>query len=174
MTNFNNKPYINDFYLAKLIQVKEECSCVLRRQFKTEEMFLDMFEHEHQYMNVFFFITYLSLNWVYLNRNQFKKSHPLHFEMLMRDWSILLTPTSTPLSGIEFDRRFPCGDTEKLKQSIRAFFLLRSLCMYLTCEVECQLPLTKQEHLVRENDTLDLSEFLFFFSFFNGSMFYLL
>jgi protein CLEC16A len=84
--------------------------------------------------------------------------------MLMRDWSILLTPTSTPLSGIEFDRRFPCGDTEKLKQSIRAFFLLRSLCLYLTCEVECQLPLTKQEHLVRENDTLDLSE-LFVFTY---------
>ena len=77
--------------------------------------------------------------------------------MLFRDWSILLPPTSTPLSGIELNRRFPCGDTEKLKQSIRTFFLLRELCLSLTNELENQLPLTKQEHLVKEKDALDLS-----------------
>ena len=76
----------------------------------------------------------------------------------MRDWSILLTPTSTPLSGIEFTHRFPCGDTEKLKQTIRIFFLLRDLCLNLTNETENQLPLTKQEYLVKENDALDLSK----------------
>lgn len=81
----------------------------------------------------------------------------MHCELILRDWSILLTPTSTPLSGIEFTRRFPCGDTEKLKQNIRVFFLLRNLCLNLTNEIENQLPLTKQEHLVKENNALDLS-----------------
>ena len=65
----------------------------------------------------------------------------------------------TPLSGIELVRRYPCGDTEKLKQSIRKFFLLRDLCLKLNNELENQLPLTKQEHLVKENDALDLSKF---------------
>ena len=79
-------------------------------------------------------------------------------ESLLRDWSILLPPTSTPLSGVDFFRRFPCGDTEKLKQSIRTFFFLRDLSLKLTNEEETQLPLTKQEHLVKENDALDLSK----------------
>lgn len=57
-------------------------------------------------------------------------------------------------------RRFPCGDTEKLKQSIRVFFLLRDLCLHLVNEKENQLPLTKQEALVKENDALDLSKIL--------------
>jgi protein CLEC16A len=98
-------------------------------------MFLDMFEHEYENF----------------------AAQTLNFEMTLRDWSILLTPTSTPLSGIEFSRRFPCGDTEKLKHSIRLFFLLRDLCLCLGNEIETQLPLTKQEHLVRENDALDLN-----------------
>lgn len=88
--------------------------------------------------------------------------------MLLREWSILFPPTSTPLSGIECSRRFPCGDTEKLKQSMRVFFLIRSLCLNLTNQNENQLPLTKQEHLVKENDALDLSitRFSFFLTMF--------
>jgi hypothetical protein len=82
--------------------------------------------------------------------------------MLLRDWSILLTPTSTPLSGIEFSRRFPCGDTERLKQAMRIFFLVRNLGLCLTNQNENHLPLTKQEALVKENDALDLSQQFFF------------
>lgn len=88
-------------------------------------------------------------------------------ESLLRDWSILLPPTSTPLSGVDFYRRFPCGDTEKLKQSIRTFFYLRDLSLKLTNEEETQLPLTKQDQLVKENDALDLSKkhiYLLFYS----------
>jgi protein CLEC16A len=132
----NGQSYTNDFHLACIEQAREQSAFLLRRQYKTEEMFLDMFEHEYQSLNA---------------------QQTVSFEFLLRDWSILLTPTSTPLSGIEFSRRFPCGDTEKLKQTIRIFFLLRDLCINLTNEKESQLPLTKQEHLVKENDVLDLS-----------------
>ena len=79
--------------------------------------------------------------------------------MLLRDWSILLPPTTTPLSYVDMSRRFPCGDTEKLKHSIRIFFLMRDLSLSLANEVENQLPLTKQEALVKDNDALDLSMF---------------
>ena len=110
----NNKSYINDFHLACIEQAKEQPSFTLRRQFKSDEMFLDMFEHEYQ-------------NFL---------SQTLNFEMILKDWSILLRPTSTPLSGIEFSRRFSCGDTEKLKHTVRLFFLLRDLCLCLTNETE--------------------------------------
>jgi protein CLEC16A len=80
-----------------------------------------------------------------------------NFEVLLKDWAILLPPTSTPLSNIEFARRLPSGNTEKLKHSVRSFFLLRNLYFVLNNEEETQLPLTKQEHLVKENDALDLN-----------------
>ncbi|CAF0812734.1 unnamed protein product [Brachionus calyciflorus] len=136
MACVGNKSFISDFHMACIEQVRDQSAYALRRSFKTEEMFLDMFEHEyHNFTN-----------------------QPFSFENLLREWSILLAPTSTPLSGIEFTRRFPCGDTEKLKHSMRTFFLIRNLCLNLTNQIENQLPLTKQEHLVKENDALDLSK----------------
>lgn len=139
----NKRSYISDFHLACIEQAREQSSFILRQKFKSEEMFLDMFEHEYQDLN---------------------SNMIINFEMLLRDWSILLPPTSTPLSGIEFARRFPCGDTEKLKQVVCTFFLIRSLCLNLTNQIETQLPLTKQEHLVKENDALDLSESVLIFN----------
>ena len=32
------------------------------------------------------------------------------------DASTLLPPTGTPLTGIEFDRRLPCGEVERAKR----------------------------------------------------------
>ena len=87
------------------------------------------------------------------------KSQELSFETLLRDWSILLAATSAALSssGIEFTRRHPSDELEKLKYSIRLFYMLRELIMSLTGQCETQLPIIKQEQLVKENDALDLS-----------------
>ena len=90
--------------------------------------------------------------------------------MLLRDWSILLPPTTTPLSYVDLSRRFPCGDTEKLKHSMRLFFLMRDLSLSLANDIENQLPLTKQEALVKENDALDLSISRYFFLYFSYSL----
>jgi protein CLEC16A len=124
-----------DYYMACIEQAKEQSAYILRKKFKNEEMqiFLDIFEHEYDNIN------------------------SLNIEFLLRDWSILLEPTSTPLSGIEFSRRYPCGETEKLKYSMRTFFILRDLCLNLSNEKDDKLPLTKQEALVKENDALDLN-----------------
>jgi len=44
------------------------------------------------------------------------KSRPLNVEYLTMDASILLPPTGTPLTGIEFNRRLPCGEVERAKR----------------------------------------------------------
>ncbi|MGH0158719.1 UNVERIFIED_CONTAM: hypothetical protein FKN15_058057 [Acipenser sinensis] len=105
---------------------------------KGEEIFLDMFEDEHRSMT----------------------SKPLNVEYLMMDASILLPPTGTPLTGIDFVKRLPCGDVERTRRAIRVFFMLRSLSLHLRAEPETQLPLTREEDLIQTDDVLDLSEYI--------------
>uniref|UniRef100_A0A3B4YFX4 C-type lectin domain containing 16A n=1 Tax=Seriola lalandi dorsalis TaxID=1841481 RepID=A0A3B4YFX4_SERLL len=101
----------------------------------TEEIFLDMFEDEYRSMT----------------------SKPLNVEYLMMDASVLLPPTGTPLTGIDFVKRLPCGDVEKTRRAIRVFFMLRSLSLQLQGEPETQLPLTRPEDLIKTDDVLDLN-----------------
>uniref|UniRef100_A0A8B9JH14 C-type lectin domain containing 16A n=1 Tax=Astyanax mexicanus TaxID=7994 RepID=A0A8B9JH14_ASTMX len=100
-----------------------------------EEIFLDMFEDEYRSMT----------------------SKPLNVEYLMMDASILLPPTGTPLTGIDFVKRLPCGDVEKTRRAIRVFFMLRALSLQLQEEPETQLPLTRPEDLIKTDDVLDLN-----------------
>ncbi|MBN3321357.1 CL16A protein, partial [Atractosteus spatula] len=85
------------------------------------------------------------------------RSKPLNVEYLMMDASILLPPTGTPLTGIDFVKRLPCGDVERTRRAIRVFFMLRSLSVQLQGEPETQLPLTRQEDLIKTDDVLDLN-----------------
>lgn len=55
---------------------------------QSEEIFLDMFEDE----------------WLELHRR------PLNVEYLLQDASVLLPPAGTPLTGIDFNKRLPCGE----------------------------------------------------------------
>lgn len=75
----------------------------------------------------------------------------------MMDASILLPPTGTPLTGIDFVKRLPCGDVERTRRAIRVFFMLRSLSLQLQGEPETQLPLTRLEDLIKTEDVLDLN-----------------
>lgn len=43
-------------------------------------------------------------------------------------------------------------------QAIRVFFMLRALLLNLRKEPETQLPLTREEDLIKTDDVLDLSE----------------
>ncbi|XP_041133571.1 protein CLEC16A-like isoform X2 [Polyodon spathula] len=126
---------IKDVHLACLEGAKEESIHLLRRFYKGEEIFLDMFEDEHRSMT----------------------SKPLNVEYLMMDASILLPPTGTPLTGIDFVKRLPCGDVERTRRAIRVFFMLRSLSLHLRSEPETQLPLTREEDLIQTDDVLDLN-----------------
>ncbi|XP_061568817.1 protein CLEC16A isoform X1 [Cololabis saira] len=130
-----NNCIIKDVHLACLEGAREESLHLLRRFYKGEEIFLDMFEDEYRSMT----------------------SKPLNVEYLMMDASILLPPTGTPLTGIDFVKRLPCGDVEKTRRAIRVFFMLRSLSLQLQGEPETQLPLTRPEDLIKTDDVLDLN-----------------
>ncbi|XP_034080965.1 protein CLEC16A isoform X2 [Gymnodraco acuticeps] len=126
---------IKDVHLACLEGGREESLHLLRRFYKGEEIFLDMFEDEYRSMT----------------------SKPLNVEYLMMDASVLLPPTGTPLTGIDFVKRLPCGDVEKTRRAIRVFFMLRALSLQLQGEAETQLPLTRSEDLIKTDDVLDLN-----------------
>ncbi|XP_058508584.1 protein CLEC16A isoform X2 [Solea solea] len=130
-----NHCIIKDVHLACLEGAREESLHLLRRFYKGEEIFLDMFEDEYRSM----------------------MSKPLNVEYLMMDASVLLPPTGTPLTGIDFVKRLPCGDVEKTRRAIRVFFMLRSLSLQLQGEPETQLPLTRPEDLIKTDDVLDLN-----------------
>ncbi|XP_069503907.1 protein CLEC16A isoform X2 [Ambystoma mexicanum] len=131
----NDACIIKDVHLACLEGAREESVHLLRRFYKGEEIFLDMFEDEYRSMT----------------------SKPLNVEYLMMDASILLPPTGTPLTGIDFVKRLPCGDVERTRRAIRVFFMLRLLSMQLRDEPEIQLPLTREENLIKTDDVLDLN-----------------
>uniref|UniRef100_A0A8C4ZF64 C-type lectin domain containing 16A n=1 Tax=Gadus morhua TaxID=8049 RepID=A0A8C4ZF64_GADMO len=130
-----NRCIIKDVHLACMEGAREESLHLLRRFYKGEEIFLDMFEDEYRSMTC----------------------KPLNVEYLMMDASILLPPTGTPLTGIDFVKRLPCGDVEKTRRAIRVFFMLRALSLQLQGEPETQLPLTRPEDLIKTDDVLDLN-----------------
>uniref|UniRef100_A0A5F9DQW1 C-type lectin domain containing 16A n=1 Tax=Oryctolagus cuniculus TaxID=9986 RepID=A0A5F9DQW1_RABIT len=120
-------------------QVLTASGCILKDVhlacLEGEEIFLDMFEDEYRSMTM----------------------KPMNVEYLMMDASILLPPTGTPLTGIDFVKRLPCGDVEKTRRAIRVFFMLRCLSLQLRGEPETQLPLTREEDLIKTDDVLDLN-----------------
>ncbi|GFW51131.1 protein CLEC16A homolog [Trichonephila clavipes] len=124
-----------DRHLAAIEQSREESTLMLRNFYKSEEIFLDMFEDEYEEM----------------------KKKVLNVEYLMMDANLLLPPTGTPMSGIEFHKRLPCGEVERARRAIRVFFLLRDLSLTLQNEEETQLPLTNISSCFKVNDALDLN-----------------
>lgn len=113
---------------------------VLKNFYKSEDIFLDLFEDEY---------------------NEMVKTN-LNVEFLCMDSTILLPPTGTPLTGIEFSRRLPCGEVEKARRAIRFFFLIRKMCQSINGEVEQLLPLTNASQCVQIENALDLSKFSLF------------
>lgn len=110
---------------------------VLHNFYKSEDIFLDLFEDEF---------------------NEMCKSN-LNVEFLCMDETILLPPTGTPLTGISFTRRLPCGEVEKARRAIRVYFLLRRLGQQMNYEEETILPLTNHSACITVDAILNLSKF---------------
>jgi hypothetical protein len=79
-------------------------------------------------------------------------------EFVLSDASLLLPPTGTPLTGIEFPKRLPCGEVERARHSIRTFFRLRQLSLEVQGKPETQLPLSNPDSCIQVQDVLDLSK----------------
>uniref|UniRef100_A0A0K8UEZ4 Protein CLEC16A n=1 Tax=Bactrocera latifrons TaxID=174628 RepID=A0A0K8UEZ4_BACLA len=118
-----------------LFSARNQSMVVLRNFYKSEDIFLDLFEDEF---------------------NEMRKTN-LNVEFLCMDSTILLPPTGTPLTGINFTRRLPCGEVEKARRAIRDFFLLRKTCQQFLNEKETLLPLTNAMNLVQVDNVLDLN-----------------
>ncbi|XP_027466571.1 protein CLEC16A isoform X3 [Zalophus californianus] len=176
---------IKDVHLACLEGAREESVHLVRHFYKGEEIFLDMFEDEYRSMTqssrrggvdticrhnqrrlpgggveagrqlcsrvaqaLWAYALPLSSVSPSVIRNSIstavqQEMKPMNVEYLMMDASILLPPTGTPLTGIDFVKRLPCGDVEKTRR--------------LRGEPETQLPLTREEDLIKTDDVLDLN-----------------
>lgn len=122
---------------SSIVAARNHSMNVLHNFYKSEDIFLDLFEDEY---------------------NEMTKSN-LNVEYLCMDEAILLPPTGTPLTGIGFTRRLPCGEVEKARRAIRVYFLLRKLCQQMNYEQESILPLTHAISCINVDDILDLSKF---------------
>uniref|UniRef100_A0A1L8DAS5 Protein CLEC16A homolog n=1 Tax=Nyssomyia neivai TaxID=330878 RepID=A0A1L8DAS5_9DIPT len=134
-TRSSNKYDLNEGQHAMLTESRYHSMNVVKFYYKSEDIFLDLFEDEY---------------------NEMSKS-TLNVEFLCADSTILLPPTGTPLTGIMFTRRLPCGDVEKARRAIRVFLYLRRLCQIIFGEIETLLPLTNQHICVDIDDVLDLN-----------------
>ncbi|XP_062508801.1 protein CLEC16A-like isoform X2 [Corticium candelabrum] len=128
-----------DDMLALLQGASEASTLQLRLFYKgaQDDIFLDMFEDEFN--------------------NVIVDANPLNVEYLMMDASMLLPPTGTPMTGIEFNKRLPCGEVERARRAMQIFFIVRQLWHTLTREIETELPLISGDEAISSNDTLDLN-----------------
>lgn len=130
---------LTDSHLNSIQSARHHSMIVLQNFYKSEDIFLDLFEDEY---------------------NEMTKSN-LNVEFLCMDSTILLPPTGTPLTGIGFTRRLPCGEVEKARRAIRVYFLLRQLCQQMSYEEETVLPLTKHCTCISIDNILNLSKLTF-------------
>ena len=79
-------------------------------------------------------------------------------DYVMSDASLLLPPTGTPLTGIDFTKRLACGEVERARRSIRTFFRLRELSLCVQGLEEKTLPLSSPDSCIQVQDVLDLSK----------------
>ncbi|KOC59039.1 Protein CLEC16A [Habropoda laboriosa] len=126
---------LKDSHVAAIEAAKEQSTSLLKNFYKSEDIFLDMFEDEYSEI----------------------QKRPLNVEWLMMDSNVLLPPTGTPMTGIEFTKRLPCGEVERARRAIRVFFLIRDLSLSLNMETETQLPLTNPANCIQVNNVLDLN-----------------
>jgi protein CLEC16A len=54
------------------------------------------------------------------------QKRPLNVEWLMMDSNILLPPTGTPMTGIEFSKRLPCGEVSRGCMEIQVLYHITS------------------------------------------------
>ncbi|KAF6201259.1 hypothetical protein GE061_005706 [Apolygus lucorum] len=129
------KNLLSDAHYAAVVGAKEESAALLTSYYKREDMFGEMFESEDEDM----------------------RKKPLNVEWLMMDSNVLLPPTGTPMTGIDFGKRLPCGEVERARRAIRVFLLVRSLWLNLSGLKETQLPLTNRNDCVQSDTDLDLT-----------------
>jgi protein CLEC16A len=108
----DNHSFLHDGHLASIEGAREESTGQLRTFYKVHFFSISpsktFFHHPHQ-LYIFFQGDEIFLDMFEEECNERKKG-PLNVEWLMMDSNILLPPTGTPMTGIEFSKRLPCGE----------------------------------------------------------------
>ncbi|CAG7730743.1 unnamed protein product [Allacma fusca] len=131
-----DKSCMGDHHLAAIEGAREENILLLQNYYKSDEMFLEIFEDEYLEMST---------------------GKVQNVEQLLMDSHLLLPPAGSPLTGIAFDKRLPCGEVERSRRAMRVYFILRKLSLTLRNEKEKYLPLTNTQTCVNIDDNLDLT-----------------
>ena len=106
MDGKDGKSYLADGHFAQLEGIKEESTLLLRNFYKSEEIFLDMFEDEYRVITLksiqsSMYVFYTCRICIF-NIFSFLKvaTRPVpKVELVLSDASLLLPPTVTPLTG---------------------------------------------------------------------------
>ncbi|KAL5254590.1 hypothetical protein ACHWQZ_G014141 [Mnemiopsis leidyi] len=138
LTTYNDRLLLHDNHLAVLTAVKENSVRFLRNFYTGEDntLFVELFDEEFQ---------------------AFNKRRPTNVAHLMSDECMLLGPVYTPLTGIDFTNRLPCGDFEKMRKSLIVFFTIRRLWLEAVGQEEQELPLLNLSLQVTKGDILNLN-----------------
>ncbi|XP_063682749.1 protein CLEC16A-like isoform X3 [Bolinopsis microptera] len=138
LTTYENRVLLHDNHLAVLTAVKENSVRFLRNFYTGEDntLFVELFDEEFK---------------------AFNKRRPTNVAHLMGDECMLLGPVYTPLTGIDFTKRLPCGDFEKMRKSLMVFFTIRRLWLEAVGQEEQELPLLNLSLQVTKGDILNLN-----------------
>lgn len=98
---------LSDHHLALIEGAKEQAILTLRNFYKSEEIFLDMFEDEQE---------------------RFQR-RTLNIEYLLMDERLLLPSAGSTRNSTDFYRRLPCGEIERARRAISVFLLVRSISL---------------------------------------------
>lgn len=112
---------LRDHHLATLEGAREEATLMLRNFYKVWELHLHSLVHSLTlYLSVFLCISFTytlshtQSEEIFLDmfEDEWQELHrrPLNVEYLLQDASVLLPPAGTPLTGIDFNKRLPCGE----------------------------------------------------------------
>uniref|UniRef100_A0A914X1A1 Protein CLEC16A n=1 Tax=Plectus sambesii TaxID=2011161 RepID=A0A914X1A1_9BILA len=126
---------IQDQFLAQLLTTREVIVNELADVIDQDDMFLDIFEDEYE---------------------RFEREN-LKIDYVSSDPALLLPPSTTPLSGVEFAKRLPCGPQEHVRKAVRVYFHLRKFLLDLEGVEETRLPLSNPKDCVTVNDCLNLN-----------------
>lgn len=118
---------------AVIAQLKEVYLDFTERNPAARESFLDSFEDE------------------------FRKLQPVKVPLLMSQSTILLTPTASPVPGVDFNCRLPGNTRERTRKAIQIYMLFRKFYLDLVEQKDTLLPLRQPAVSISPRDSLDLN-----------------
>jgi protein CLEC16A len=121
---------VRDAVIAQLTEVYLDFT---ERNPEARESFLDSFEDE------------------------FRRLQPIKVPVVMSQATVLLTPTASPIPGVQFNCRLPGNTRERTRKAIQIYMLFRKFYLDLVEQKDTLLPLRQPAVPIQPKDSLDLN-----------------